>query len=89
VAEDISTLHGGDEAVVDVKIGAADCGGRHLYDAVLLAEDLGIGNLFYTQIFLAIPTVGFHEYSSNVQLRKTVYGFSRAAILMVAVPHCG
>src|SRR6185312_6849183 len=39
VAHDVARFHHGEKSVVEMKVGAADRGGRDLHDAVLMIED--------------------------------------------------
>ena len=66
VAQDIARLHRRDEAVVQVEVRAADCGGRHLDDAVPRIDDLGIGDVVDADVVLPVPGQRFHSpISSN------------------------
>ncbi len=60
VPEHVALLHGGDEAVVEVQVGAADGGRRHADDRVALVQDPRIGDLDDVDLLLAEPAVRFH-----------------------------
>src|SRR5262245_6576007 len=61
--EDVALLHGRNESVVKMQIGAADGRRRDLDDRVMPVQDPGIRDLRHLDVSLAVPTVGFH-YSS-------------------------
>src|SRR4030095_16442907 len=66
MAEDIALLHCRDVAVVDVEIGAADRGCRHLDNGVAWIEDDGVGHGLDPNCFLAFPADGAHPVSYAV-----------------------
>ena len=61
VAHDVALLHRGNEAVEEMKIGSADCGGRDLDDRVLRIEDFRVGHLLHPDFLLAFPAGRFHR----------------------------
>jgi hypothetical protein len=60
VAEDVAFLHGGNEAVVEVEVGAADGGGGDAHDGVAGIENFGVGHVLDLDIACAHPAGGFH-----------------------------
>src|ERR1044072_7266551 len=61
MTENIALLHRGNETIVEVQIGTADCRRRDLQDRVALVEDLRIRNLLDAHRRFAIPTVCSHR----------------------------
>jgi hypothetical protein len=60
VAEDIALLHRRDEAVVQVKIRAADRGRGHAHDGVTPVHDRRIRHVVDAHVVLAVPAGGSH-----------------------------
>jgi hypothetical protein len=62
MSEDVAAHHGRYVAVVEMEIGAADRGERHLHDGVVRIEDLRIGRIDDAHFALAPPADRFHRY---------------------------
>jgi hypothetical protein len=63
MADNVTFLHLGNNAIVDVQVGAADRTGRHLDDGIARIFDLGIGHRLVAHIALAVPAQRFHGSS--------------------------
>ena len=61
MAQDVARLHGGHEAIEQVKIGTTDGGRGHLNDRVPRIFDFGIRHGVDANITLAVPAERFHR----------------------------
>ena len=60
VTEDVAFHHGGDVAVVEVEVGAADRRQRDAHDGVVRVDDLRIGDLVDAHVVHAVPDHSLH-----------------------------
>ena len=60
MAQNVATVHFGDDAVIDMKIRPADSASGDLDDDVLRMLDFGIRHAFITDIALTMPCECFH-----------------------------
>jgi hypothetical protein len=60
VAEDVALLHGGDEAVVEMEVRAADRRRGDLQDRVPGVEDFRVRDVFDRDLVHAVPADRFH-----------------------------
>ena len=61
-------LHGGDDAIVNMEVGAADRAGGHLDDGVLGMLDLGVRDVVATHIAFAVPSQCLHGVTSSFEI---------------------
>lgn len=64
VADDVTALHAGNDAVEDVQVGAADRAGGDLDDGVARMLDPGVRHALATHVALAVPGQRLHELLS-------------------------
>ena len=56
MAEDVAAFHRGNDAAIDVQIGAADGAGGHLDDGVARMLDFRIRNFLAADVAFAVPS---------------------------------
>jgi hypothetical protein len=66
VAEDVPLLHGGDVAVVEMEVRAADRRRGDLHDGVAGVQDLGVGNRLDPHVGFAVPADCSHGVSPGL-----------------------
>src|SRR6185369_6091606 len=66
VAQDVPLLHGGDVAVVEVEVRAADRGRGDADDGVAPVQDRRVGDVFYPDVVFTVPTECFHDRSPGL-----------------------
>ncbi|MNY13134.1 hypothetical protein D3C86_1462510 [compost metagenome] len=61
MSEDVARMHAGNDAVVEMQVGAADGRGGDLDDGVPRIDDLRIGDRVHPNVVLAVPGQCAHE----------------------------
>jgi hypothetical protein len=70
MAEDIPVLHGGNLAVIEMEIGAADAGESDLDYGIAGVEDLRIRYSIHLNMMLAMPAYSLHRASFRLVLHE-------------------
>src|SRR5947209_2023646 len=76
VAEYVALLHRRDEMIIEMKVGAADCGRANFYDCVALIQNLRVWNLLNPHVLFAVPAVRSHSLSPFQKLTAIQQNYS-------------